>query len=218
MKMTHDAVGLLSPDGNDIVMTVHSRHPVGECPWCDHCRVQDITREFLRRLDESREYIGHLYMWSLGTSLTDTVTNRKLLVTWWRVFSKRVWHLDAWRPVFRITEKGRRGFLHIHCVCTRFVKHSIILDHWRSVTGEKSNVHVSGQTGQQDPRRLAKYLMKYLTKESSSYRWCGAFYGLGRDRGHALLGNGEKLIYGGILEVYGYETEGYPVSDPQKYL
>jgi len=88
--------------------------------------------------------------------------------------------------VFRVLEVGKRGYLHYHFVSSGFMDHSKVLEVWRSLTGEASNVHVSGHRGRHDPKRLVGYLTKYLTKSSCEYRWCGAFYGLGRERSRSV--------------------------------
>lgn len=219
MKMEHKINGLLSDDGNEIVGFAHERHKIGECPWCDYIRVEHITKEFFWRLDNCGEKINHLYMWSLGTSLKDTKYNRKILLRMWNKFTKTVQRTETWKPLFRVVEKGKRGYLHIHVVASHFCEHRIILNKWRAQTGEKSNVHVSGYRGTLDPRKLARYLMKYLTKESSAYRWLGAFYGLGKSTSRRVSTSkrSSRVRYGG--EVYwSLITEGYVEIDQQKAI
>ena len=215
-KMMHDAIGMVNDDFTEIMCYVHERHNVGQCPWCDYMRVQHITNEFLWRLENCGHKITRLHMWSLGTSLRDSKYNRKILLSRWRKFSKVMGHYKAWKPVFRIVEVGRRGFLHIHIVCTAFVEHSLVISKWRGQTGEHSNVHVSPGSKYMNPHRLAGYLLKYLSKESSAYRFLGVFYGLRSSRSR-YIGRGEFLRYGGIC-YFGYETEGYEESDPQQTI
>lgn len=218
MKETHNRIGLLSLDGSEIEAYAHERHKIGECPWCDFIRVENITKDFIRRLDITGA--DRLYMWSLGTSLKDTRINRKLLMRRWRDFTKRMWHCEEWNPVFRVVEVGRRGFLHIHCVTTSFTEHAIVLRTWRSLTKEKSNVHVSGYKGVLDPRRLARYLMKYLTKESSKYHWLGSFRSLGarsRSVRNGKTPNLSSLQYGGLC-YGGMITEGYDGKREQQSI
>lgn len=164
---------------DDTLTYRHSRCSVGRCKYCDTQRVFRIRTAFIRRLDESGASIEGIFLWSLGTSLTDTDTNRRLLNERWRLFTKRMNHYPEWQPLFRVRETGRRGFLHFHVIAGRYIEHSKVLKEWRSLTREKSNVNVSGYKGQRDPDMLIGYLVKYLSKESSAYRWMGPLYGVG---------------------------------------
>ncbi len=199
MKIHHERHGMLNEDRSEIVSYVHERHSIGECQWCDFIRVENITHEFIRRMDEVGD-VRHLYMWSLGSSLKDTDLNRRLILKRWRIFSKRMFYDKRWSPVFRILEVGRRGFLHFHVVCIRWIDHAVILRAWRALTLERSNVHVSGYKGKLEPRRLAGYLMKYLGKSSSQYRWMGAFFGKNRDTCRKVSNAPVRAIqhYGGL--------------------
>lgn len=210
MKMRHQAKGFISADGRDIIEAGHDRHKIGECTWCDYCRAINIQQDFLWRLDHCNEDIHNLYMWSLGSSLNDTKFNRKKMRGHWTKFRTAFHKRGNFPVVFRVLETGRRGYLHFHFVATSFMAHADVLAVWRGLTGEASNVHVSGQNGAQNPKSLAKYLTKYLTKESSQYRWCGAFYGLGKERGRSVRagrGSQDRLpgSYGELY--YGYTTE-----------
>lgn len=200
MKSVHEISGFIAPDGSDIVLYTHERHPVGVCAWCDYVRSRSIAREFVRRLEVAMPDCRNLNMWSLGTSLHDTKFNRKLLRGYWQRF-RTVLHKRGHRSiVFRVVEVGRRGFLHVHYVDAAFIPHKDILSLWRSITSENSNVHVSGQKGPQDVKRLTKYLTKYLCKSSTEYRWMGPLYGLGFDRDRSVRSRprSERLIYGGV--------------------
>lgn len=219
MKMSHDVIAFMDEIDNSLSYR-HSRHRKGECPWCDFIRVGEVSREFLRRLNH---VFGldpvHLNMWSLGTSLRDDErgANRRLLQRWWHEFQKHP--VRGWCPVFRIIEAGRRGFLHIHTINPGFCTHELVLHAWRRITGESSNVHVSGRKGRQDPRRLASYLLKYLSKESCTYSWCGAFLGHG-DRGtRGLRGAGQGLPKKFMGTCYWtVETDPYPEKKKQHKL
>jgi len=217
MKKVHEIHAFMDEIDNSLTYR-HSRHKKGECPWCDFIRVGEVSREFLWRLDHVYGTdVPHLNMWSLGTSLKDTKSNRKLLQRWWHLLQARKLDKKGWNPVFRVVEAGRRGYLHLHVIVPTYVRHEVILYAWRSITGEGSNVHVSGQKGRQDPHRLANYLLKYLTKESSSYWWCGCFMGLGRKRRCSLRGDGQRrqVRYMGVT-CYTYETEAYPEKKKEK--
>lgn len=180
-RIEHETVGLYDEESGDIVYAM-VRHRVGECPYCDRVRSRRIANEFIRRLDASGLDAGRLHLWSLGSSLKDSAYNRKILTGWWRDFSKGMNKYSSWDPVFRVMESGRRGYLHFHVVIHGFVSHAVVLERWRRITGEKSNVNVSPLTG--DGGQLAGYLTKYLTKGSGetrrpgTYRWLGSFYGL----------------------------------------
>lgn len=214
----HSVHGMLSEDGEEILGYVHERHPKGECPWCDFIRVENIAREFERRLEVCGERIESLNMWSLGSSLVDTEANRKVIVDWWRLFTRRLDRRDEWTPIFRVLEVGRRGFLHFHCVCTRYISHAEVLRTWRSITGEASNVHVSGSARGRNVSTLIRYLVKYLTKDNSTYRWMGSLYGLGNTSRRVRNISGTGGRYGG-LTCYTRTTRGYPERpEPQRKI
>lgn len=176
----HETVGLYDRETGEIVYS-EVRHPVGECPLCDRRRAVAIRRDFDLRVHLAGVDPGTLHMWSLGCSLRDTAPNRKRITQWWRDMTESM-KRSGWVPCFRILEVGRRGYLHLHVVVSGFVDHAVVLDKWRRITGEKSNVNVSSMTG--GTRSLARYLTKYLTKgnqnsKPGTYRWLGPLYGLG---------------------------------------
>lgn len=227
MRNYHKAIGFIDEKTGHISRYAHQRHKVGECPWCDYMRAESIAREFLRRMEVLNERMEHLNMWSLGTSLKDSPRNRDLLLRWWAQFRRTIQKRFAWSAVFRVVEVGHRGFLHIHFVCYGYLPHAEVLKVWRAATGEKSNVHVSSQKGAQDVKRLIGYLTKYLTKETTSYRWLGRFHGLSMSRSRSIGSDDVDRPsdrYGGEC-YFGYWTEGYkkkqrnlasstPVSQP----
>lgn len=200
MKKVHEVTGFINPEGTDIVRYVHERHPVGQCAWCDFVRSRSIAREFITRLEMTIPDCENLNMWSLGTSMHDTKFNRKILVKRWAKLRNRLHKRGYSGIVFRVLECGNRGYIHIHFVAVSFIPHKVVLDAWREICGEKANVHVSGQKGAQDVKRLTRYLTKYLTKSSSDYRWCGPFYGLGKDRDRSVRAGsaGPSPVYGGV--------------------
>jgi len=207
-KLFHARIGFLNLDESEIVGYAHVRHRVGECRWCDFIRVNSITREFIKRMDICADKITRLNMWSLGSSLVDTPCNRKVILRWFRLFALAMRGVKAWRPVFRVLESGRRHFLHFHLVVPWYVDHSIVLERWRSLTGELSNVHVSGGPSYLEPKALCQYLLKYLSKSSSTYRWMGPFYGMGRERSRRVAQAALERVYGGVC-YGGYTTEEY---------
>lgn len=217
MKINHKRIGFISNDGKEITGYGHERHSVGECPWCDFLRASALAEEFIRRMEVCNERFEHLNMWSLGTSMGDTIANRKRILQWWRKFTVHFNKYESWSALFRVVEVGSRGLLHIHFVCSDYLPHQKVLVFWRALTGEKSNVHVSGQKGAQDPKKLIHYLTKYLTKSTTSYRWLGAFHGVGGERGRKTSTRPPDSTYGGV--VYGgYDTEGYKAQGGSERL
>lgn len=202
---------------DDTLTYRHGRCSVGKCKYCDTKRVHRIVSSFIRRLDESGTDLEGIFLWSLGTSLTDTKANRRLLNQRWRLFTKRMNHNSKWQPLFRVRETGRRGFLHFHVICGKFIPHSEVIDEWRSLTREKSNVHVSGYKGARNPRLLIGYLVKYLSKETSAYRWMGPLYGNGgRVQGPAGSGgttDPSRHRYMGVVQGW---TKPHSVAWPEK--
>lgn len=211
-KSRHAVIGMIDEAAPGEVIYCHERHPVGACPWCDFIRVENISKEFERRLDVCNQRIQSLNMWSLGTSLKDTAYNRQVLLGWWRVFSRRLDRDTEWLPLFRVVEVGRRGYLHIHCICGAFVAHEKVLRIWRSITGEASNVNVSGSGRNREPRTLIRYLVKYLSKQGSAYRWLGPLYGLG-DTSRRIRSGGRRTIRYGGETCYSLNTRAYPEND-----
>lgn len=203
--ITHEIHAFLD-ELDDTLSYRHSRHPVGHCPRCDWIRVQSVTVEFIRRLRACDEEIEGLFMWSLGTSLRDTPSNRRMLMKRWRAFTKVMNERDDWVPLFRVVEVGRRGFLHFHVVAGRYIEHAIVLKAWRSLTREPSNVNVSGYKGRKNPETLVRYLVKYLSKSTSSYRWMGPLHGVGgrsqqaERLSGACDGSKRRLRYMGVVQ------------------
>lgn len=211
MRVEHDIVGLLDKATGEIVYSM-VRHRVGECPYCDILRARRIACEFLRRLDESGLEAESLHLWSLGCSLKNTEYNRKILGRWWRKFTEAM-KRTGWCPCFRIMEAGRRGYLHYHVVVSGYISHSIVLDKWRRITGENSNVNVSPMSG--DESALTGYLTKYVTKGAGDgspcafpYSWLGPF----------RTGTPQKAAKGSVrdLEYLGYTCYSGPAVNAYK--
>lgn len=217
MDLTHELVALRDRETGEIVYSV-VRHRVGECPLCDRKRAARIGHEFLDRLDASGVPYESLHMWSLGCSLRDSRSNRKVLSRWWREFCESM-KRTGWVPCFRVLESGRRGFIHLHVVVSGYVEHGVVLSKWRAVTGEKSNVHVSSMTG--GPGALVSYLIKYVTKTTTggghtgSYRWLGPLYGIKRTR---LREGGRSFEYMGSTCYSGPKCKGYRVPSIQRKI
>ncbi len=217
MRSEHQVIGMLNESETEIECYVHERHKIGECPWCDFIRVDAITDEFLRRMDSVDPPVSRLNMWSLGSSLRDSPMNRKIMQSRWHRFQAGMIRRPDWAPLFRVIEVGRRGYLHFHVITERYTRHSTVLRMWRIQTWESSNVHVSGYKGVQDPRRLTRYLLKYLSKSSSTYWWLGRFHGLGSTK-RGRLSSAPCRVYGGVT-CYTMSSQAYVERrDPQDRL
>jgi len=215
-KSIHDVYSRLSADGSEITGYMHERHKVGQCPWCDSVRVHHIVRDFMRRIDQTAYPVRELNMWSLGTSLKDTASNRRRMIHHWAILHDRMKRCNQWVPLFRVLERGRRGFLHFHVLVAEFVDHTRVLRIWRDITGENSNVNVRVGRGETEP--LVRYLTKYLSKEGSTYRWMGPLYGLGSRSRRITTDGVEQDQFGGIT-CYEHVTRGYVERrDPQRRL
>ncbi len=84
-----------------------------------------------------------------------------------------------WQPVFRVVERGARGSrLHIHFIATNYIEHEVVLEAWRSATGEKGNVNFSYIPSSRTSR-IFGYVLKYILKDKSKYSWMGSFYKAG---------------------------------------
>lgn len=216
-KIQHDIEGLLDEDTGEIVYAM-VRHRVGECPYCDRLRAGRIAREFIRRVDQAGLDEGRLHMWSLGCSLKDSTYNRKVITGWWREFTKGMNKYTGWRPCFRVLESGRRGYLHFHVVVYGFVSHGVVLERWRRITGERSNVNVSPMQG--GAEGIVKYLVKYITKGSGesrapgTYRWLGPMYALKND----CNAPSRQLRHMGSTPYHGPTVRGYNAPSRQKKL
>lgn len=215
MKSVHEVHAFMDEIDGSLVYR-HERHGVGVCPWCDLLRVRNISDEFIRRIEACGVPIPSLNMWSLGSSLKDTGYNRKIMLKRWRLFQWRMRKYPDWLPLFRVIEAGRRGFLHFHVVAGHYIRHSIVLEEWRGITNEPSNVHVSGSNGHVSPTNLVRYLMKYLNKSATTYRWMGPLWGVGGTT-RSGKGKGRGLRYMGVT-CYSVDTRAYEEKDPQQSI
>ncbi len=199
MKINHDCMAMLD-ELDHIYSYVHQRHKKSDnCVWCELVRLRRIQNDFQFRLSHCGETVTHLSLWSLGTSLKDTPTNRKILLRWWGLFRMRMNRSKTWSPVFRVVEAGRRHLIHMHFVDIGYIDHSEVLKVWRSLTGEKSNVHVSGSGYGKDSSKLVKYLCKYLTKQTTRYAFMGPFRAIkGILEDMEVKDRDEVLHYGGV--------------------
>lgn len=216
--IVHDVTASLTVEDAPEIKYHHERHSVGVCPWCDFIRVDNICQEFLRRLEVSDHVEDEIIMWSLGTSLKDSKFNRKVLIERWRIFSRRMDRCEDWTPIFRVVEAGRRGYLHLHVAVLGFASHAHVTSTWRSSTGEASNVNFSRSSGGADTPTLVRYLVKYMAKKGSTYRWMGPFYGLG-DRSRSIVQpGGVPSVFAGATPYKWYTLAYVERRSPQRKL
>lgn len=216
MKIEHDMLGMLDEESGEIVYSL-VRHRVGECPYCDRKRAARISYEFIDRLDVAGIPSESLHMWSLGCSLRDTSYNRVVLAAWFRQFCEKM-KRSGWLPCFRVLESGKRGYLHFHVVVSGYVEHRLVLEVWRGITGELSNVNVSTMSG--SPDQLVRYLIKYVTKttngggQKGAYRWLGPLYGIKVPR----QGRRRKVSMVGSVPYKGPKVPGYRSRSEQRKI
>ncbi len=167
-------------EGCCMVMAIR-RCPKGDdCMICNDRWVRGLYGRFADRLERSGALIAETVLWTLGTSMDDSLANRAILRKHWNRF--RVWmdkHTD-WSPIFRVVETGSKaGKLHIHFISTNFIDHEVVLGIWRGFSGENSNVNFSFNPGG-DVHDILRYMIKYLVKDKSRYSWMGFLYEVGK--------------------------------------
>ncbi len=171
------------------------------CPvirMCDNCSIQR-RMVILARLHsvyrENRKFIKGIVLWTIGTKLKNTVDGRKTLSEFWKYFRSRMNKKAEWEPLFRVVEAGSKGKrLHIHFLNNGFLSHKIVLQAWREVTRENSNVNFSDHS--LPPEYALRYAAKYLSKDASKYSFLGIFYGKSQSRsGSGCNAHGEPFIY-----------------------
>ncbi len=146
-------------------------------------------------------------MWTIGTSLVDSPENRKILSSYWKYFRMRMNTRGKWNPIFRVVEAGSKGNrLHIHFLNVGKLLHSDVLTTWRRITREKSNVQFAKRDETAKP---VYYVMKYLTKDKSTYSILGALRKIKFEKrepkvcsNHALPFEYEGLIAGAHNKAY----------------
>ncbi len=151
-----------------------------KCVYCLNLRKRSIYVRALQRYDAIPDGLRPkiISMWTLGTSLHDTVTNRKILSSYWQSFANKMRKARlrkklTFSPQLWAVESGTRSSrLHIHVLAFGYTSHNFVLQSWRSTTQEESNVHFRVKS-RNDPKRAVAYITKYLNKENSPYYWCG---------------------------------------------
>ena len=159
------------------------------CTECVNERRQKLYAKIRYKFENSNS--NSLVLWTLGTNWRGN-DNYKLLQRCWSKFRKSMYHVNGFKPVFRVTEQGSKGgYLHIHFLNTDFLRHSIALRQWSRITKIRDpNVNFSDKEGSVD--KAINYLMKYMSKGSKTtvknresvdilrktikYSWLGEWY------------------------------------------
>ncbi len=132
--------------------------------------------------------VKKVFMWTVGSSMQkEQLPDFKLMV---RDFFKKLntysdrqmscegWndcpnnHFPYWNvmyyydPYAYCIEEGTKGFrLHAHIIFGDYLPHGLVLDLWRNITGEKSNVNFV-RSRKNSIYGAVNYISKYLSKDS----------------------------------------------------
>lgn len=148
-----------------------------KCLECENYRKWKITSlldhkltKFISRKGRSAKYIQ---LWTFGTDLDDSMENRVVISILWhhfrRCYSKWLKSLGkSTNFLFYVIEAGSTGGkLHIHTVGYGFSPHEKLRTMWKLVSGiAEPNVNYSRSRDRGSTSKVAKYLSKYLSKES----------------------------------------------------
>lgn len=144
---------------------------IKDCRYCQKKRRSKIYAKAMTRWNQIKKDHNYIVLWTFGTSLDDNKKNRRTIKKYWDKLRKRMNHHD-WQPLMRVVEAGSKGKkLHYHVIVSGKVPHSLLLDHWRDITGEKSNVNFKTSKGRKSERAFG-YVVKYLSK-GNKYYWMG---------------------------------------------
>lgn len=175
------------------------------CDFCKTSRARQFLAKFFERVELSGVSLDETIMWTLGTSIEyyrdydwDSgrwVDNISEITCLWQKFNSRM-KMEArrngvsWDPLVYVVEAGSEGNrLHVHLLVRSKINHQVVLQHWRDLTGEKSNVNfVKGQVG---------YLAKYAGKGLLRYSFLGELYKARPDlvaRGCSNCGSNYQLL------------------------
>lgn len=149
-----------------------------KCFGCQERRKKVIIAKAMERYDLVESPRDRLYLWTFGTSLQDTKENRDEIRRYWKLFVRRLAHVDkSFDPLMNSMEAGTKGDrLHYHVVARGYLEHAKAVEIWRDITGEKSNVNFSGRGF--SPRKAVRtfsYLAKYASK-GYAYYWMGSLF------------------------------------------
>lgn len=150
-----------------------------DCIACSRWRVRRIVAKGINRWDRLPHKPKLYRMWTFGTSLEDTVENRVVISGYWKKFTHQMRTYCKrkgfmFMPNMYGIENGSQGNrLHVHCLVFGYSGHKIILERWRKVTGENSNVNIARSRFRNDHRRAISYIAKYCGKSGGKYYWAG---------------------------------------------
>jgi len=150
---------------------------------CDFCRVlrrKRILGKALARYKKIKFKGDKLILWTFGSSLHDNEINRRLIRNYWYLFVRRLKKISKnFDPLMNCMESGSRGDrLHYHIVGRGFLDHEKVLEIWRSITKEKSNVNFSRKISSRNSYQAFAYLAKYASK-GYKYYWMGSMLKIG---------------------------------------
>jgi hypothetical protein len=80
----------------------------------------------------------------------------------------------SWKPIFRVLEKGKSGYLHIHVIVLKYLQHDYVRKLWSDITGIKNpNVNYQVRNSEKIGKAVS-YLTKYLLKDGKkNYQYLG---------------------------------------------
>ncbi len=160
---------------------------------CNECRscIMYSSRKMIARLMEkaNKMRLKAVYLWTFGTNKLDTIENRAVLRVAWQ---KTCTYLSNWykrpknqgkysyRPIFKVIETGKAGYLHIHAIFTTPIDYFLVRKTWsRYIKIKNPNVNYSEKEFV-DPIKAFSYVAKYCSKaigKSRNWSFMGKFYG-----------------------------------------
>lgn len=149
-----------------------------QCWSCYNERKSKIIGKAMTRYKLVQGNNDKFVLWTLGTSLLDTMENRKRIRKMWKQFRKLMqkYHPQKyarWQPLMNTMEAGSKGNrLHYHVIVRGFAYQPEIKKIWRGITGEKSNVHFEYRGTTRKAVKAFAYLAKY-SSEGYNYYWMG---------------------------------------------
>lgn len=149
--------------------------------YCIECKRHRRAVLFAKLMERwgLNEQITRLGFGTIGTNWKDTARNRVRLSEAWQLFRKIMNKNTKWNPLFKVVEKGKKGYLHIHFLYQSYVHREFVREEWSRITKiTKPHVWLQEVHFKYDNIvRTLWYVTKYVTKEASAYSWLGDFYG-----------------------------------------
>lgn len=85
--------------------------------------------------------------------------------------------LFTWKALFYVVEAGSLGGrLHFHILVDTYADHSVVIHHWRDITGTLANVNFTEKRDYMTNEKALNYMLKYITKQRGRYYWLGEFH------------------------------------------